>query len=345
MLAKLLRDHREALVACWLAKVRLSLRSEQPLDDDEVRDSLQFFIDELIGALETGQPLGEIGLAVASAHGAQRHVLKRDIADVVREYGLFFDCAADVCGADLPVKDAALLVDALNAGAAAAVREYAQLRDLELRRQAWEHFAFLAHEIRNPLQTARLAANLLATSPGERGLAVLNRSLAQVSETLDRALIEARLRGIGSGAPLRKESIDLRKLLDAALADSEPDAEAREIRLSVETPPHMVVEADARVLRSAIGNLVRNAVKFTHSGGAVTLRATGGRIEVEDQCGGLASGDEQKIFDSFRQSGANRSGFGLGLAIAREGIEAHGGSLTVRNVPGKGCVFVASLPT
>ena len=93
-----------------------------------------------------------------------------------------------------------------------------------------------------------------------------------------------------------------------------------------------------------VANLLRNAVKFTRSAGKVTVRLLPGTTEIEDQCGGLRPGDEERIFDSFRQSGEDRSGFGLGLAIARQGVEAHGGSVHVRNVPGEGCVFVMTLP-
>ncbi|MCA1826079.1 MAG: RsbRD N-terminal domain-containing protein [Myxococcales bacterium] len=70
MLAQLLKDRREALVGRWLDKVRKLLRSERALDDDEARDSLHFFIDELIATLERGGRLPEAGLAIAEAHGA-----------------------------------------------------------------------------------------------------------------------------------------------------------------------------------------------------------------------------------------------------------------------------------
>ena len=345
-LADLLRTRRDALVQRWLGKVRAQLRSEQALDDDEVRDSLHFFLDEVIAGLERDGKLPETGAAVAAAHGAQRHILKRDIADVVREYGLLFECVVEESGKPLPPSEVAALSTALSAGAALSVSEYAQLRDLELRRHSWEHFAFLAHEIRNPLQTARLSLTLLRGAPSERGLAVLERSLARVSELLDHALVDARLRGLDAGADLHREPLDLRQLLADAIAESEPDAGARSIRIVLQAPAGIRVDADRRVLRSGVTNLLRNAIKFTRSGGAVVVRGSSGAIEIEDECGGLAPGDERKIFDTFRQAAGNdRSGFGLGLAIARQALDAHGGGLTVRNLPGKGCVFVATLPT
>ena len=93
-----------------------------------------------------------------------------------------------------------------------------------------------------------------------------------------------------------------------------------------------------------MGNLLANAVKFTRTGGSVTVRVRPSLIEVEDECGGLRPEDEKHVFEAFRQAGQDRSGFGLGLAIARAAIEAHGGTLSLRNLPGKGCIFAVSLP-
>ncbi len=67
-------------------------------------------------------------------------------------------------------------------------------------------------------------------------------------------------------------------------------------------------------------------------------------VEVEDACGGLPEGAEKKIFDPLVQAGVDRSGFGLGLAIAKQAAEAHNGQVRVHNLPGKGCVFLLDLP-
>jgi hypothetical protein len=67
-------------------------------------------------------------------------------------------------------------------------------------------------------------------------------------------------------------------------------------------------------------------------------------IDVEDECGGLPDGKAEEIFRPFAQLSAERPGLGLGLPISRRGVEANGGKLDVRNLPGTGCVFTIDLP-
>ncbi len=99
----------------------------------------------------------------------------------------------------------------------------------------------------------------------------------------------------------------------------------------------------------AVCNLVRNAVKYTHKKSAVTLRGTVANnrvvIEVEDCCGGLEPGKVEQAFAPFVRLDTAQSGFGLGLAIAKQAVDVYGGTIRVQNLPGKGCVFVLELPT
>jgi signal transduction histidine kinase len=76
----------------------------------------------------------------------------------------------------------------------------------------------------------------------------------------------------------------------------------------------------------------------------LTTAFDGTRVEVEDRCGGLPQGNAGELFEPFVQQGENRTGFGLGLAIVKQALEAHGGRVSVRNLPGKGCVFSLDLP-
>ncbi|MFN2632316.1 MAG: sensor histidine kinase [Thermoanaerobaculia bacterium] len=93
--------------------------------------------------------------------------------------------------------------------------------------------------------------------------------------------------------------------------------------------PRLAVNADRHVLFSAVGNLVQNAFKFTRPGTEVTLtvHAVGERvrIEVADHCGGLSPGDSEKLFVPFAQGASDKTGLGLGLSIAREGVQAKRG--------------------
>jgi signal transduction histidine kinase len=126
-------------------------------------------------------------------------------------------------------------------------------------------------------------------------------------------------------------------------------AEYRHIQFTVEPiDPAVSIEADPQLLASAVMNLVHNAFKNTPSVGRVTLRARAehGRllIETEDACGGIPPG-KGDLFQKFGdRRGSDRSGLGLGLSIARKAVRAHEGEISVRNMPGKGCVFIVDLP-
>ena len=126
------------------------------------------------------------------------------------------------------------------------------------------------------------------------------------------------------------------------------EAKARGLQLTVTpVPAGVTVEIDRQILAAAVANLLQNAFKFTRPAGHVLVRthadADRAFIAIEDECGGLA-GTPEDLFELFEQRNKDRSGLGLGLAIAREGVNANGGAITVRNIPGRGCIFTVELP-
>jgi signal transduction histidine kinase len=127
------------------------------------------------------------------------------------------------------------------------------------------------------------------------------------------------------------------------------DAASRGCQLTV-APVNLRLEiaGDRDRLLAALVNLLQNALKFTHPRTEVTLHAYAiGEhisIDVSDNCGGLPKGSAWKLFSPFIQRNDDRSGLGLGLSIARQSVEADGGVLSVKDIPGKGCVFTMSLP-
>jgi signal transduction histidine kinase len=107
------------------------------------------------------------------------------------------------------------------------------------------------------------------------------------------------------------------------------------------------VSADEMLLVSALSNLVNNAIKFSRTGGHVTLSCrTDHRnvlIEVEDECGGLSDGDPALAFVAEAPENISQK-LGLGLTITRRAVEAMNGSLYVENNPGHGCLFGVAFP-
>ena len=103
------------------------------------------------------------------------------------------------------------------------------------------------------------------------------------------------------------------------------------------------MDSDRLLLMSAISNLLSNAFKFSVSRGRVTLRALvvadQVRLEVEDECGGLGPEGVDAMSRTYDRRRQDRTGLGLGLTIARQGIVSSGGTLEIKDLPGKGCVF------
>ena len=126
-------------------------------------------------------------------------------------------------------------------------------------------------------------------------------------------------------------------------------SEYRHIKFTIEpVDPGLAVEADPQLLTSAVMNLLHNAFKYTPAGGHVVLRAHAEEqrlfIEVEDECGGIPAEQGRPVQAFGDRRGTDRSGLGLGLSIARKAMRAHGGDIHIRNMPGKGCVFVIDMP-
>lgn len=211
-----------------------------------------------------------------------------------------------------------------------------------------ERFAFLAHELRNLLNTAILAFDVMKTgNVGVSGstAAVLQHSLVMASALVTRSLAEVRLdRGVTS-----RELILVAQLIEEVAPMAALVASAQEVRLIV--PPvdaALAIEADRQILAAVLMNLLQNAVKFTRPESTVTLRvdmtADRVRLHVQDECGGLPPGDPGELFRPYEQRSANRTGLGLGLAFSRRAAEAHGGTVSACSLPGSGCVFTVDLP-
>jgi signal transduction histidine kinase len=206
----------------------------------------------------------------------------------------------------------------------------------------------MAHEVRNPLGAVQIAFNHLKAKElagGGRAVEILERNLRRTTEVIDSTLTHASLK---MGVLPHPQPIWLGSFIEELELEASLEAQGKSIKIVVEAPPDLVIDADLRLLRSAVSNLLHNAIKFSKPGSTIAVRAEqrDGRvlIEVADGCGGLPPGKAEELFAPLVQRDDDRSGFGLGLAITMQAAEAHNGTVKVRDVPGTGCVFTIDLP-
>jgi signal transduction histidine kinase len=347
-LADLVAEQHDRLIERFAERARQEAGT-LGLERVELVDSLPYFLDDLVDVLASGVPLLPEESAAAS-HGVERLAIGFRVDRVVREYLLIAELIMEVAVTHdiVPTMfELTALLRAVGDGAAIAASEHVRRREADLMQREAEHAGFLAHDVRNSIASARFAFELLRRRDfaDPRSLVdIIDGGLRQAGARIDDVLAGARVRG-GAVSWVR---VFPRLLLDEIAAALHPQADARQIAIVVEGASNLNGHADARLLRSALENLASNAVKFSCSGGTVTMRATARahflEFEIGDSCGGIDEGMIDRLFRPFMQGGEDRSGFGLGLALARECAEAQGGHLRVTNNPGHGCVFTLSIP-
>jgi signal transduction histidine kinase len=221
-----------------------------------------------------------------------------------------------------------------------------------------DFLSVVSHELRTPLNAILGWAQILTRSPPpdpemvRRGLSVIYRNALAQTRIVDDILDAARL---ASGElVVARQPLSLEPVVRAALQSMQPEIDARGISLTVSLDAAPIVLGDAERLKQVVRNLLSNAVKFTPERGEVAVRLDqeGGvaRVTVTDSGRGIAAADLPHLFDRFRQgeSSTSRSagGLGLGLAIARHLVEAHGGEVRGTSAgPGLGSTFTVELPT
>ena len=356
MLHEFLTLHREDIIA--RTRLKLATRMAPRPTEAELEHGVPLFLDQLAETLRREQETAARTTSPEMAEGALRHggELRKagfTVGQVVHGYG-------DVCQAvtglamelDLPISadEFKTLNRCLDDAIAQAVTEFARQRDTSVADHGTERQAFFVHELRNRLGNAMLAYEILKTGTvgigGSTG-GILGKNLVALRDLIDRSLAELRL----EAGLHHREHVPVTELMEEVEVAAMIEANSRGLQLTVTAvEPGPAIDVDRQLIAAALANLLQNAFKFSPRTGNIILRtdtATArGRvlIEVEDECGGLPPGKAEDLFLPFEQRGADRSGLGLGLAIARESVETNGGELRARNLPGRGCIFTIGLP-
>ncbi len=219
-----------------------------------------------------------------------------------------------------------------------------------------EFISHVAHELKSPLNVIHMYAELMLDENGvsdEQRISAVNvindeveRLSLLITNLLNISKIEA------GNIKLDRQRIKLKEFLEDTFNSVARNAAATDVHFDLQLPRNMSsIQVDKELLRIAINNLLTNAIKYNRPGGSVNLWAEETEhavlIHVSDSGVGVSKEDQLRIFDKFYRSSAaaieQKQGHGLGLALAKEIVELHHGSISLQSTPGEGSEFTITL--
>jgi PAS domain S-box-containing protein len=220
-----------------------------------------------------------------------------------------------------------------------------------------QFLAMLSHELRTPIASILLWARMLREKTCEEaerdeGLQVIERGAEAQKQLLDDLLDVSRI--AAGKVRLEREETNLLEVVKLAVEAAAPVAKAKDVRLKSELAADIgTIDADPNRLRQVVGNLLNNSIKFTSSGGRIDVRLNNNyqwiELTVTDTGVGIEPEFLPRVFTAFSQADASSTrafgGLGLGLAISKELVELHGGTIHAESAgPGRGATFIVRLP-
>lgn len=375
-LANLLSTARPRLIEGFVQEFRRELACDGVPRAALIED-LPWFLADLEDRLR--EPSTRPSTVAARRHGEGRRRHGFELATIIREFALLRRCIlalareheVTVLEPELEIVDRCV-EDALVDVAVA----YGRARDaeLEVERRALDEererlrqavrsrddvVAIVSHDLRNPLtaitlSTAQLRRPAMRADEGRaaRLLDSIERAASRMRRLIEDLLAIAKIEA--GQLHVVKTPIDLRVLLEESVEAIRPLAEDRSIEVALVPGGPAVVDCDRERILQVVENLLGNAVKFTQERRgirvAVTSRSGVVQVAIDDDGPGIAPEAVAHVFDRFWQGtaqglGRARPGAGLGLAIAKGIVEAHGGEMGVESVVGRGSTFWFTLPS
>ena len=361
LLADLLRKESDALMCDWRSEVR-KLGVAKDLDVPTLNDHIPDLIEELACELEACSDETMIeGLKDNPViHGLDRLELGFDVEEVVAEYNALRCVILNLIEAhDLQVKG--LMNHTINRvidkSIGLAVKTYATQKALEVQQRREEHLSFVAHDLRSPLSTISIAAQLLesrfpkAASDASTAnlLATLGRNVTRLNELIVKVVQEANNLNADPNERAKRRDVELKPLVDGLMLDLDPMAVSSDAKLFNQVPADIVAFADPNLLTLVFQNLISNAISYTPHGNIIVSAREDpetNSIEcwVSDNGAGIHEERTEKVFEKLETDPERNDGMGLGLAIVRQFVEAHGGTVSVDSVIGVGSTFRFNLP-
>ncbi|HMF61315.1 MAG TPA: sensor histidine kinase [Vicinamibacterales bacterium] len=334
------------------AREKLTARPWPSASANELENGVPLFLGQLAETLEaeesgsafTGEAIGE----GATRHGRDLLALGFTVSQVVHDYGDICQAVTELAieqNAPITTEEFHTLNRCLDTAIAEAVTEHARLTAASKTPEDLARAGQLAHDIQNTVDSAILAFGILKRGAvavnGSTGM-VLGRNLMSLKDLVGSALSDIRL----GARQHRRELVSVQSFLSEIAVAAGLHAEYLGLHFALEpVDSAWVINVDTQLLGSAVTNLLNNAFKYTRAGGHVALRAHNEdgtlQIEVEDECGGIPDIEGDPLRRGLAAGESHSSG--LGLSIAQNAVSAQEGDISIRNMPGRGCVFIIAL--
>jgi signal transduction histidine kinase len=344
----------------------LALCAKNLSDSDDSRDSkelteigLPIFYNELIEVLRADKERSEKptthtkGLHHDSAArcGKESFRLGYTISQVVQGYGML--CQAITNHAEdqhtpILTREFNRLNFCLDVAIAQAVTEFSRAQRSSLVADEAQRLGSIAYEMRNALCKVATSHQLIRKGLigyGGDTNQVLEDAITEMQNIINGPLLEARLQKGFVVDLLKCRLIDIVSTVEVIAIFP---ANVRSIKLSIDVSPDLIVEVDHHLVVSAMSDLVQNAINSTRFNGNVWVRAKAAAdrvlIEIEDQCGGISEIKLEELLAALNQNGEDLSSVSEHRLSTSERISLTDGRISLRNIPGNGCVFTIDLP-
>jgi signal transduction histidine kinase len=358
-LADVFAQSQKQIIDEWRLQVG-DLLQERHLDEPTLTNHMPDLIAEITRDLElsrNGSIAAEQTRGSPPVHGVQRFHDGLDVGEVVAEYNLLrtaFLTVAERHDLYLVGEAARIINHRIDEAVRLSVMAFAAQQALMRKEQEDEHLAFIAHDLRTPLNAVCLLVDQLRYGLDQKAISasgnlfeILQRNLQRVSDLITKVL-EVKLPPSALGTSFRPErrTFELWPLVERLIIDLQSVAAKDEITVVNQIPHSLTMFADAGLISQVFQNLLGNAFKYATRGRIVVSASEGeSAVEcvVEDNGTGIPLELLSKVFDKLATD-PEREGTGLGLTIVKQIVEAHGGTVAAESIEGSGAKLRFRIP-
>jgi two-component system, OmpR family, phosphate regulon sensor histidine kinase PhoR len=364
LLAELIETKKDDILETWRSRVRPILK-ERNLETPALNNELPQFLGEIAQRIrDVDTPyswkdqvdMEEQVSRTASNHGKQRFNVGYDIVEVLKEYGILREVITEMAeskGLVIGGKGGHVFNFTLNKAASIAADVFQREKEIEAQNRRKEYLAFVMHDLKTPLNAIMIAAQVIEGNSDSAEIVgemvhIILRSGGQLDEFIQNAIKKEQAEVSEGTEDLVPRVFDLWPLVQSVIEEHRVLAEDSQTNIMNLIPANLTLYADAVAMKTVFRNLISNAIKYAPGGkivvGVTTSRQDDIECWVRDDGTGIPEERMNSIFEKGSRDPKKKGSTGLGLAMVKKIVEAHGGTITAESKVGEGSTFRIVLP-